>query len=169
MHPHGAQLKAFVRNSYPGLKGEVDDVVQESFLRIWKARAVQLIESPRAFLYKIAKHVALDSLRHQRRSPIEAVSNLDALGVLEDKPGVADAASLQEKIEVLTDVIASLPTRRREIILLCKFRRFSAQEAADQLGLDRRTVENQLFRAVRQCEVQLRARGITNLYGDEKR
>lgn len=169
VHPHGSQLKAYVRGSFPTLRGDVDDVVQESFLRIWKARATQPIQSARAFLYRIAKHIALDAIRHQRRSPIDAVSSLEALGVLEDKPGVADAASLQERIEVLTDIIAALPVRRREILLLCKFKRLTAQEAADQLGLDRRTVENQLFRAVRQCEAQLRARGIHNLYGDEKR
>jgi len=169
VHPHGSQLKAYVRGSFPALRGDADDVVQESFLRIWQARTAQPIQSAKAFLYKVAKHIALDSLRHQRRSPIDAVSNLDALDVLVDSPAAADAGGLQDKIEILTDLIAALPARRREIILLCKFRRFSAQEAADHLGLDRRTVENQLYRAIRQCETQLRARGIQNLYGDEKR
>lgn len=169
MHPHGAQLKAYVRGSFPELRSDAEDVVQESFLRIWKAKAATPIDSAKAFLYKIAKHVALDALRHRRRSPIDAVSSLQTLDVLEDRPSVADAVGLQEKIEVLTDIIAALPAQRREIIILCKFRRLSAQEVADQLRLDRRTVENQLYRAVRQCEERLRARGISTLYGHEKR
>ncbi len=140
-----------------------------TFLRIWKVRTARSIQSARAFLYKVAKHIALDSIRHHRRSPIDAVSDIEGLDVLEDKPRAAEVVSLQEKIEVLTDIIAALPAGRREILVLRKFRRLSQRETAEALGVSERTVENQLYRAVRQCEEKLRARGIRNLYGDEKR
>ncbi len=169
VQPHEVSLKAYLRGSFPSLRSEVDDLVQETFLRIWKVRAAHSIQSAKAFLYKVAKHLALDTVRHHRRSPIDAVSDIEGLDVLEDRAHAADAVSLQEKIEVLTDVIAALPARRRDILILRKFRRLSQRETADALGLSERTVENQLYRAVRQCEEKLRARGIRNLYGDEKR
>lgn len=169
VQPHESHLKSYLRGSFPTLRSEIDDLVQETFLRIWKVRAARSIQSARAFLYKVAKHAALDSLRHHRRSPIDAVSDLEGLDVLEDRPVAADAVGLQEKIEALTDIIAALPAGRREILLLRKFRRLSQRETAEALGVSERTVENQLYRAVRQCEEKLRARGIRNLYGDEKR
>lgn len=167
VHPHGPQLKAYLQGSYPDLRHDAEDVVQESFLWLWKEKAAKPIRSVRGLLYTVAKHIALNSLRHKRRSPIDAVSNLESLGALEDKPDAAAVLSYQEKIEVLIDVIAALPERRRVILTLCKFRKLSAQEVAEQLGLDLRTVENHLYRAVRQCREKLQAKGIFSLHGDE--
>src|SRR5687767_3921161 len=50
VHVHESQLKSFLRGSFPAVR-DVDDVVQESYLRIWKARAAQPIDSARAFLF----------------------------------------------------------------------------------------------------------------------
>ena len=167
VHPNGSALKAYLRGAFPSVR-DVDDVVQESYVRIWKAKAAQPIRSAKAFLFKIARHLALDVIRHERRSPIDAVSDLSQLGVIEDKPSVADAIGLQEKIEILTDAVAALPARRREIVILRKFRQLSQAEVARQLGVSERTVENQLYRGIRQCEAYLRGHGIETLYGHEK-
>lgn len=169
VHPHGPQLKAYLQGSFPELRHDAEDVVQESFLWLWKEKTTKPIRSVRGLLYTVAKHIALNVLRHQRRSPISAVSSLDSLGALEDRPDAADVLSYQEKVEILTDIIAALPERRRVILTLCKFRKLSAQEVAGQLGLDLRTVENHLYRAVRQCREKLQAKGIFSLHGDENR
>lgn len=61
VHPYDSQLKSFLRGSFPGIR-DVDDVVQESYLRMWNARTVQPIQSAKAFLFRIARNVALDLL-----------------------------------------------------------------------------------------------------------
>ena len=38
IHPHEGQLKAYLRKAYPAVPDPAD-IVQESFLRVWKARA----------------------------------------------------------------------------------------------------------------------------------
>jgi RNA polymerase sigma factor (sigma-70 family) len=168
IHAHEGQLKSWLRGNYPSVR-DVDDVVQESYLRIWKARASQKIDFAKAFLYRIARNIAIDSIRHESRSPVSAVSNLEVVDVSEDGAESVRIASLHERIEILTDIVSALPARRRAIVILCKFRRLSAEDAAVKLGISRRTLENQLYRAVRQIESDLRARGITNLYVDEQR
>lgn len=168
VHPHDRQLKSWLRGQFPGVH-DVDDVVQESYLRIWKARAAQPIASAKAFLFKVARHLALDLVRRNRRSPINPVSDLASLGVLEDKPAADQAVLLQEKIDLLSDAIAALPDRRREVVILCKLKRLTAREAAEQLGIAPRTVENLLLRGVRDCENYLRAHGLNSFSGDERR
>ena len=69
---------------------------------------------------------------------------------------------------VLADAVASLPTRCREIIILCKFKGLSQKEVAAQFGISERTVEVQVARGVKRCEEYLRKRGIHSLYGHEK-
>lgn len=68
VQPHGPSLRAFLRGRFPAVR-DVDDVVQESYLRIWKARARHPIDSAKAFLFRIARNLALDTLRHEKNSP----------------------------------------------------------------------------------------------------
>lgn len=67
VQPHDTSLRAYVRGRFPGLR-DVDDVVQESFLRIWQARARQPIQSARAFLFRIARVHALNGPVNFKRS-----------------------------------------------------------------------------------------------------
>lgn len=159
VHPHDRHLKSYLRGAFPTVR-DVEDVAQEAYLRLWKARDSHPIQSAKAFLFKIARHLALDLIRRHRRSPVGAVSDLSQLDVIEERPSVLDLISQQEKIELLADAVAALPARRRDILILCKFRRLSQAEAARELGVSERTVENQLYRGIRQCEAYLRERGL---------
>ncbi len=167
VQPHGASLRSYVRRAFPTVN-DVDDVVQESFLRIWKARLAQPIHSSKAFLFKVARHLALDLVRRGQVSPINQVRDLSALNVVEDSRGVAESADANEKILALADAVASLPTRCREIVILRKFKGLSQKEVAAHFGLSERTVEVQVARGVKRCEEYLRKRGINSLYGHEK-
>jgi len=79
--PHDPQLKAYLRGAFPSVR-DVEDVVQESYLRVWCARATQPIQSTRAFLFRVARNLALDFVRHERASPIIALGSLNELPVL---------------------------------------------------------------------------------------
>jgi RNA polymerase sigma-70 factor (ECF subfamily) len=51
----------------PGSVSEAEDVVQEGFLRLHRARASgEWIESPRAYLATVVSRLALDELRSAR-------------------------------------------------------------------------------------------------------
>jgi RNA polymerase sigma factor (sigma-70 family) len=165
VHPHDGQLKAYLRGSFPSVR-DVEDVVQESYLRIWKAKAAQPIQSAKAFLFKVARHIAVDLIRRRQRSPEDSVSDFDSLNVIGEGSSVESAARLQEKIALLTDALAALPDRRREIIVLRKLKRLSQREVAETLGISERTVENLLFRGIKQCQAYLQARGLRS-FSDE--
>jgi RNA polymerase sigma factor (sigma-70 family) len=165
--PHHAQLKSYLRGAFPSVR-DVDDLVQESYLRIWRTQTAHPIRSTKAFLFRIARHLALDTIRNRRRAPLQSLNDPAVLDVTADKPAPDDALGLQEKIEALSDAIAALPDRRREIIVLCKLHRHSQEEVARRLGVSVRTVENQLYRGIRQCEALLRRRGIHSFYGIEE-
>jgi RNA polymerase sigma factor (sigma-70 family) len=160
---HEASLRSYLRGAFPAVR-DVDDVVQESYLRIWKARAVQPILSARAFLFRVAQRVALDRVRRDRASPIATVSRLDGLSVVEDKPDAAEATGRQERVRLLAEAIAGLPPRCREIFILHKIKGLARKEVATQLGLSDRTVEVQTARAMRRCAEHLRRRGVTGLF-----
>ena len=164
VHPHDSQLKAYLRSSFPAVR-DVEDVVQESYLRIWRSRALQPIHSTKAFLFTIARHVALNLLDRQRSSPVIFVGDLAVSPALEDKPCVGETVGKQEKLQLLVQALASLPPRCREITVLRKLKGVPQREVAEQLGIAEKTVEEQVARGVRRCEDYLRRRGVTTYYG----
>src|SRR5260221_57460 len=120
VHAHDGQLKAYLRGKYPAVRGSVEDVVQESYLRIWKARTGREIASAKAFLFTIARNLTLNLLRSKRCSSLVDEGDMAIAGVIDDSPNAADCLSKQEKIDLLTDALATLSDRAREILLLHK-------------------------------------------------
>lgn len=152
-------VKAYVRGSFPSVR-DVDDVVQESYLRIWKARAAQPIHSAKAFLFRVARNICLDAVKNSARSPIAVVGNLDAMPVYDQADSVLESVNAEEKLQIFTDALAALPRRCRDVFMLCKFQGYSHAEAAAKLGLSVRTVDAQIQNAYRRLGVELRKRGV---------
>lgn len=157
--PHGAQLRSYLRKSFPSVR-DLDDVVQESFLRIWKARARQSICSAKAFLFQIGRNVATDVIRRERI--VAPVSEWDptVATVASEEPGTVEVLCSREELSLLADAIADLPSRCREIVILRKIERMPQKEIALRLGISENTVQNQTARGVRHCEAYLAAFGV---------
>lgn len=160
VHPHGSDLKAYVGRSFPGLRSEAEDIAQESFLAIWKEKTLRPIHCARAFLFTLARHIATDQVRRSRRSPVTTVGDLAALNAVEDRPGIQSILAEQEKIVLLGRAIASLPARRREIIILHKLKGHSQSEIAFRLRLTEKAVQHDVSRGIRACEAFFHHHGI---------
>jgi RNA polymerase sigma factor (sigma-70 family) len=159
VQPHDSQLKAYLRGSFPSVR-DVDDVVQESYLHIWRRQLAAPIRSAKSFLFKIARHLAIDALRHGQRSPFDDVADLDRSSVLDTKPNAAEAACTSDELDLLLEAVDSLPARCREIVILRKLRGLSQKEIALRLGITERTVEVQGTKGLNRCEEFLRRRGL---------
>lgn len=148
--PHHAQLRAYVRGSFPTVR-DVDDVVQESYLRLWKIRAAESVRSAKGFLFQIARCVARDAARRHRRSPIFPVADLGLFDVPALGTCSAEAACREEELALLADAIDTLPPRCREIMILRKLQRVPQKEIAAQLGISEQTVQVQVLKGMKRC------------------
>jgi RNA polymerase sigma-70 factor (ECF subfamily) len=162
---HEPALRSYLRNSFPVVR-DVDDVVQESFLRVWRERGLRPVRYAKALLFKVARHLAIDHARHHQISPEDSVGDFDALPVMEDRSEVVDAVNRQEKSRLLAEAIDRLPSRCREIVILRKLHSLPQREVAMRLGISEKTVESQLARGLKRCESYLRKRGIHQYYND---
>lgn len=163
VHPHDAQLKAYLRGSFPAVR-DVEDVVQESYLRIWKAKALHPIDSAKAFLFQVARHLALDHVRRNKINPVDQRDDLQDLHVAQTAPSVLEQLSEQEKFRFLTEAIAELPPRCRAVILLCKVRGYTHRQTAAELQISEKTVNEQVLRGVKRLGEILRARGLDSQF-----
>jgi RNA polymerase sigma-70 factor (ECF subfamily) len=161
VHPHDAALRSYVRRAFPAVR-DVDDVVQESYLRIWRSRAAEPIRCARAFLFTIARNVALKRVGRQRSSPEIIVGDLSALGIVAEGQDAAEIAARNETFRLLITALATLPPRCREITVLRKLKGVPQKEVAARLGIAEKTVEEQVARGVKRCEDYLRRCGVTH-------
>ena len=163
VYRHDDALKAYLHGAFPSVR-DVDDMVQESYFRVWQARATQPIRSTRAFLFRVARNLALDFARHERISPVVAVGNLEDLPVLQDEPGLAEAASTHEKIHLLAAALVALPPVCRQVVMLRKLQSLSRVDTAAALGIAEKTVDEHLARGLRKLGDRLRACGVVGYY-----
>lgn len=157
--PHEPALRAFLHREYPALS-DIDDVVQESFLKTLVAKQRGKLTSVRGFLFTVASHASVSFFRKRKRlSPIP-VSELPALRVLVDDVDVLENVCSQEELALVADAIAELPGRCREVAMLRLLRGLDCATIARQLGISEPTVRVQLARAMKKSADYLRARGL---------
>jgi RNA polymerase sigma-70 factor, ECF subfamily len=130
-------------------RDEAEDVVQETFVRIWSTRSKWTASGAvGAYLFRITQNVALNALRdrkaqqsRERRSGEDIVSASSWRTPAED----FEATSFRHEVE---EAIGRLPKRRREVLVLSRFHGLTHQEIADTMGLSRQTVANHMMSAL---------------------
>jgi len=143
-------LRAWLRSRFSA-ECDLDDVVQEAFVRVLRARERDEVRAPKAFLFATARNLAVDRLRRRQVVPMNSLTEIDALSVLDGGEGIPEAVARTEEIELLTRAIQSLPERCRQVLTLRKIYGLSQKAIAAQLGITEHTVEAQGAIGVRKC------------------
>lgn len=160
--PHEAALKAYLRSHFPGIR-DVDDIVQESYLKLLETKRHHDIVSPKAYLFTTARNAALSILRRPQIFSDEPVTDLTVPSIVESDPDAAEITSRRHEIAMLMDAIDTLPPRCREIFILRKLRGVPQKEIASRLGLSVQTVQVQVARGAAKCAAYFRDRGVSRI------
>ena len=159
VRPHEPALRAYLRGQFPSLP-DPDDVVQETYIRLIRARESEPIRSPKSLLFVTARNVAVDVFRRQKSSPTEDLANLEHFPVLEEGPASSDSYSHEHKLQLLEAAIQSLPERCRQVIMLKKIEGLSYDEISMKLGISHNTISAHLTAGVTKCRDYLQAHGV---------
>ncbi len=150
-----------------GSASEAEDLVQETYLRAWKAYAgFEGRSSVRTWLYRIATNVCLTNLEGRDRRPLP--TGLGAPALPADAPLVereiawlgpmpdalvspadpADVAVEMDSVRLaFVAALQHLPARQRAALVLCEVLRWSAAETAEALDTTVAAVNSALQRA----------------------
>jgi RNA polymerase sigma-70 factor (ECF subfamily) len=159
VYPHEPQLRAFLHRQFPTLR-DTDDLVQESYLKIIRARRAGRIKSVKSYLFGIARNAALSLFRRKRVTHEISVGDFDAFSVMEDDVNVVTSVSVRQELALVVEAIDRLPDRCREVVILWALEGLSREEVAARLGISEHTVRAQLAKGMKRCVVFMRERGI---------
>ena len=151
-------LRRFIRS-----REAADDLAQEAFLRAFAAESRRLIEAPKAFLFKVAKNLALNEIARQSAAAIEPLGDFEGQDVLEDssQAAVDDVVDGRGRIRLLARAIAALPPQCAKVFILRKMQGMSQKEIAVRLNISVRTVENHVALGLSRCRAYMRTYGGT--------
>ena len=159
VQPHEAKVRAWLQSKFPALE-DIDDLIQEVYLRIFRAKGLEKVEHPKSYLFAMARNAALDRCRRNQVIAFEPLADLQDSSVLVEAPDATAADERQHELALLTAAIQALPERCREVLILRKHHGLSHREIAARLGISPHTVNAQITIAMVKCRDYFRTHGL---------
>jgi RNA polymerase sigma factor (sigma-70 family) len=129
--------------------GEVADLRQEAYVRIYEAAQRERPAPVKTFLITVVRNLMIDRARRKSVVSIKMMAEVDWLNVLEDAPSPEDRVSARQELQRTQAALDQIPTRCREVIILRRVYGFSQREVAIKMGIKEETVENQVVKGMR--------------------
>ena len=152
---HRSLLRRFLTRFFSHPQ-DIEDVVQETFLRACQAQKTTELRSPAAFLVHVARNLALNELDARRRMVTNYPSELCA-GM--DVSSAEEQSMVNEQLAIFYQAAVSLPPQCQKAFLMRKVYGLSHQEIAKELNIAVSTVEKHLAAGLVRCNEFLKSRG----------
>ncbi len=139
----------FVARRLPAGAEEATDLVQETFLRLWKSDDPPTDERLRSHLITIANRLVID--RYRRRAVRDAHAAAEAT---RPPPTIAPIEDVEIEPAV-REAIAALPGTLRETFLLSRIDGLSYREISEVQGVSVKAIEARMSKALRSLRTAL--------------
>lgn len=141
--------------SYLKNTADAEELVQDVFLKVWEKREIlDAAQNVKAYIFKIAINSIYDFIR--RRNIENAFNDFAKVNFSAASNNTWDTVIYKEMQSTISDLVKLMPEQRRRVFLLSKKKGLSNDEIAQKLELSKRTVENQLYRAIGFLKEQLK-------------
>ena len=160
LYKHGLNklVSRFVRST------DVEDVVQEAFVRTYQTSLASHIEHPKTYLYTAARNIAITYATKKHMQVEDLVDDFDSHVLNEDRTAEKIMES-QEKLELFCSAVDSLPEKCREVFVMKRVYGYSQKEIADKMEISERTVERHVAKGAFRCAVYMEENGYDILSG----
>lgn len=161
---HRAALYRYLRR-FTGGAEDIEDLVQETYVRVYALPDFQSIDSPRALLFRIAHNMAVERARRQKSQATDSVADLERLTVYSSDAPADEQIDARRRFESFCAAVDHLPPLCRRVFVLRKVYRLSHDEIAEVLGVSHSTIEKHVAKGLIRCRDSLRDAGLLEAIG----
>lgn len=163
---YSVRLRMFVA-ARSGNRDDVEDIVQETFLRFYALRGDQEILQPIGYLYRIALNLIID--RSRRRSPLNFATSIDEVAEdsLATRPRQEDGRRFADLQRAYAEALSQLSPRCAEVFYLRRHREMATPDVAAYLSITTRMVQKHMVVAMAHLHQCLRSYVSGDLARDE--
>ena len=144
---HETFLKKFIKRFFSNIQ-DVEDVVQETYLRAYVAEQKTEISQHKSFLFSTAKNIALTKLSKKSKQITDFIEEYSNDNNLESEPSSEEVFDGQQQLKLYCAAVAALDGKCREAFLLKKVHGMSHKEIAKQMSLSLSSIEKYLHTAL---------------------
>ncbi len=141
--PLEAVLMQFLHHNWRA-KDDVPDLLQDIYMNVYEAALTQIPHQTKAFVFAAARNLLINRARREQVVSIEAVADLDTLGMAMDVPGPDRSVVARDELRRLQAAIERLPPRCREVVVLRRIEGMPRREIAQRMGITEDTVAEYL-------------------------
>lgn len=147
-------LRSWLRNRASVPAGEIDDLVQEVFVRLMRYSDETTVDNPQGYLFRIAANVANEWRERSRvRKPHEG-SWLEDLQInASDEP--ENIVEREQDDKYLQSVVDRLPPRQREVLMMHANDGLTYKQIAARRGITYRIVLRDLTKAYQTLRLEM--------------
>jgi RNA polymerase sigma-70 factor (ECF subfamily) len=138
-----------------------EELAQEVFLRVYRSReSYEPTAKFTTWLFRIATHLALNSLRDGRNRRMEERLDADSpetqvRQVADRRPSVEQTMVYQARLDEVRRAVAMLPEKQRAAVLMHKYEEMEYSQIAKVLNCSESAVKSLLFRAYETLRARL--------------
>jgi len=134
-----------------------EDIVQETFLRLWQNRDKVLNYNTGGWLYTVTKHLAYKHIKKAKRDNLYIQLHTCRENWHTD---VEDHLLRKENQVTFDAAYMQLPQKQQAVYRLSREQGLSRQEIASQLSISPNTVKNHLFKAIQSMKEHIQTVGL---------
>ncbi len=124
-----------------------EEVVQDLFVKMWvKRKDIPADTSMKAYLYRAARNMALNQVKHIEIKDQYKLYNKEAMSFSEQNAG--DPSEENELQAMVQRAVENLPPERKKVFLMSREEGLKYKEIAEKLNISIKTVENQMGKAL---------------------
>ena len=146
--PLETMLMRFLNRNWRN-KTEIEDFRQEVYAQVLAAAELKIPERAKPFVLSTARNLLIDRIRREHIVSIEAVADLDVLGLVADEPGPDRSVIARDVLRKLQVALNRLPPRCREALVLKRIEGLTRREIASRMDITEQTVADHVAHGMR--------------------
>lgn len=134
--------------------GDIEDIVQEAYVRVCQVEQKENIRYPRSFLLKTAKNLALDYVKsagNRLNLSLEDEELASPANCGENYDDTYRSVVAKQEFALFCEAVRCLPAQCRRAFILKKVYGFSQKEIAEYMNISESTVEKHIAVGIKRC------------------
>ena len=148
---------------------DIEDLVQETYVRMYALPDFHLVESPKALLFRIAHNLAVERARRHKAQATDTVGDLESLTVFSEEAPPEEQTDARRRFESFCAAVERLPPICRRVFVLRKVHKLSHAEISEVLGVAESTIEKHVAKGLVRCREYLRELGLLEVVDSKAR
>ena len=138
---------------------DVEDLLQDVYVKVAERGGLADVREPRAFLCKVAKNLALNEKNRSGNRLSEQLDELVSDQHIPTTIDLHDQAEQQQRFAHFCEAINQLPTQCRRVFVMNKIEGLGNAEIAEKLSISISTVDKHLAKGMIECKEALKELG----------